>query len=329
MSPELSIVVPIYNSEKYLSRCIDSILQQDCSEIELLLVDDGSSDSSGCICDQYAARDCRVRVFHQSNAGVSTARNVGVEKAKGRFLAFVDSDDWMAPNIYSVMLPFAQKGMLPICQISNASSQTCSSPALPPRKYPVSQFFRFCENFMMNSPVNKIFSLEALQRYGIRFRHDLSLGEDLIFCLDYLPHCSGIVDVPDSCYFYNHDNTESLSQKYRKDFYYSQMCILERIRLSFEELHGDFAEDQGRYYAMALDLLLQSINHQYRRQCTLSEKEKLAFNQSIMDSKLFREALATVGEKVLRWDLRFLYRHASYATIHRYQRFLQWMKNKK
>ncbi len=181
----------------------------------------------------------------------------------------------------------------------------------------------------MNSPVNKIFSVKVLQRHDICFRHDLSLGEDLIFCLDYLPHCNGIVDIPDACYFYNHGNTESLSQKYRKDFYYSQTCILERIRLSFEELHGDFAVADEQYYAMALDLLLQSISHQYRQQCTLSEKEKLAFNQSIMDSDLFREALATVGDKVLRWDLRFLYRHASYATVHRYQSFLKWLKNKK
>ena len=329
MSIELSIVVPIYNSEKYLSRCIDSILLQDYSEFELLLVDDGSSDSSGYICDQYAERDCRVRVFHQSNTGVSAARNVGIGHAKGKFLAFLDSDDWVAPNIYTIMLPFAQKGLLPICQLSNASSETNSSSMLPIREYPVSQFFRFCKDFTMNSPFNKIFWVETLQRYDIRFRHDLSLGEDLIFCLDYLPHCMGIVDIPDAYYFYNHDNTESLSQKYRKDFYYSQTCILERIRRSFEELQGDFAAVHDRYYAMALDLLLQSINHQYRQQCMLSEKEKLAFNQSIMDSKLFQEALATVGDKVLRWDLRFLYRHASYATIHRYQSFLQWLKNKK
>ena len=181
----------------------------------------------------------------------------------------------------------------------------------------------------MNSPVNKVFSVETLQRYGIRFRHDLSLGEDLFFCLDYLPHCSGIVDIPDFCYFYNHDNTESLTQKYRKDFYYSQTCILERIRLSFEELQGDFTSIHERYYAMALDLLLQCINHQYRQQCMLSEKEKLTFNQSIMDSKLFREALAAIGDKVLRWDLRFLYCHASYATVHRYRSFLKWLKNKK
>lgn len=91
--PLISVIVPVYNTEKYLRRCIDSILTQTFSDFEILLVDDGSTDSSGAICDEYAKKDQRVRVFHKENGGVSSARNLGLDKAKGEWIAFVDSDD--------------------------------------------------------------------------------------------------------------------------------------------------------------------------------------------------------------------------------------------
>ena len=91
----ISVIVPVYNTEKYLDRCIQSILAQTYSNFELLLVDDGSTDSSGAICDKYAEQDSRVRVFHKVNGGASTARNMGLDNAKGEWIAFVDSDDWI------------------------------------------------------------------------------------------------------------------------------------------------------------------------------------------------------------------------------------------
>ena len=94
-TPSISVIVPIYNSDKYLQRCIDSILSQDFEDFELLLIDDGSTDNSGDICDKYAEKDMRVRVFHKKNGGVSSARNLGIENAKGEWVVFIDSDDWV------------------------------------------------------------------------------------------------------------------------------------------------------------------------------------------------------------------------------------------
>ena len=95
MNPKISVIVPVYNVEKYLRRCIDSILSQTFSDFELLLIDDGSKDKSGDICDEYVAKDVRIKVFHKANAGVSSARNLGLDKAKGEFIFFVDSDDFL------------------------------------------------------------------------------------------------------------------------------------------------------------------------------------------------------------------------------------------
>lgn len=103
-SLKISVIVPVYNTEKYLRRCIDSILAQTFTNFELLLIDDGSEDTSGKICDEYAKKDARVRVFHKENCGVSSARNLGLENACGSYITFVDADDWIDERMYEEML---------------------------------------------------------------------------------------------------------------------------------------------------------------------------------------------------------------------------------
>lgn len=107
MNPLISIIVPVYNVEKYVQQCIESILNQTYKQIEVILVDDGSLDRSSVICEEYAFMDPRVKVIHKENGGLSSARNVGLDKAKGKFIGFVDSDDWIDNNMYESMLHLA------------------------------------------------------------------------------------------------------------------------------------------------------------------------------------------------------------------------------
>lgn len=112
----LSVIVPVYNVERYLPRCVDSILAQTYQNLEILLVDDGGADASGKICDDYAAKDPRVQVIHKTNGGLSSARNAGLDAARGEYLAFVDSDDWIEPDAYAYMLTLARKyGVKLVC----------------------------------------------------------------------------------------------------------------------------------------------------------------------------------------------------------------------
>jgi glycosyltransferase involved in cell wall biosynthesis len=104
LMPKLSIIVPIYNKEKYLVECIESVLTQTYSDFELILVNDGSTDSSGEICDRYAVRDSRVKVCHKTNGGVSSARNAGVDVSSGEYLGFVDADDMLVSRMYEVLV---------------------------------------------------------------------------------------------------------------------------------------------------------------------------------------------------------------------------------
>jgi len=106
-NPLISIIVPVYKVEDYLSRCVDSLLDQTYDNLEIILVDDGSPDSCGAICDAYAARDCRVRVIHKENGGLSSARNAGIDVARGDYLGFVDSDDWVDVHTYEWLITMA------------------------------------------------------------------------------------------------------------------------------------------------------------------------------------------------------------------------------
>jgi len=104
MDGVISVIVPVYNVAGYLPQCLDSILQQDYEKLEVILIDDGSKDNSGAICDDYAAKDSRVKVIHQKNAGAAAAKNAGLRIATGEYLSFVDSDDWLEPNVYGYMV---------------------------------------------------------------------------------------------------------------------------------------------------------------------------------------------------------------------------------
>jgi glycosyltransferase EpsJ len=138
--PVISVIVPVYRAEATLARCVDSILSQTFRDFELLLIDDGSPDHSGGLCNQYAAQDSRVQAFHKENGGVSTARNLGLYKAQGTYIAFVDSDDWLEPDYLDVLyhLVTDQNADSAGCAHNNVSPSGAVQPeagALPPGVY--------------------------------------------------------------------------------------------------------------------------------------------------------------------------------------------------
>ena len=138
--PTISVIVPVYRAEAFLRKCTDSILQQTYTDLELLLIEDGSPDESGALCDAIAAEDDRVRVFHKENGGVSSARNLGLEHATGTYIAFVDSDDWLEPNALELLLRALETGRADAAgcghyNVTADGQRTPESPALPGGSY--------------------------------------------------------------------------------------------------------------------------------------------------------------------------------------------------
>ena len=221
--PKISVIVPVYNVEKYLKRCVDSILNQTFTDFELILVDDGSPDNCGKICDEYADKDMRVIVIHKQNGGVSEARNKGIEFAVtnsgSEFITFVDSDDYVHEK-YLEFLSERDEFDLSVCGVVRFNNEGL---IIPPRKREqklISQPFSYYNIYKTNnmfSPYNKLFRANILKDNNIRFPNTFSWGEDGIFVAKYLIYVKKICILEYAGYYYFENGCGSLSTKIRCD----------------------------------------------------------------------------------------------------------------
>lgn len=196
-SPRISVIVPVYNAEKYLARCVESILRQDFTDFELLLVDDGSKDKSGLICDEYAQKDQRVRVFHKKNSGVSSARNIGLDCAKGSHVCFIDSDDYILKD-YLAQLVLCNADFA--CCGNKTIDKTNRETIYPEMKIGKADIGECLSNLIANYPIGvpwgKMFRMDILKKYNIKFDEKLFVGEDHVFVQQYLMYCQTLQFIP-------------------------------------------------------------------------------------------------------------------------------------
>ena len=190
-NPKISIIVPVYNVEQYLPRCIDNILNQSFADLELLLIDDGSKDKSGAICDEYAAKDSRIRVYHKENGGVSSARNIGLENARGEWLAFIDGDDEITEGYFNIRQEHEGVDVIikPYSVVNADGRVTCHNnelSILTGRE----KIFRYYVQKRNNALWDKIIKRKTVGTK--RFNTNVSIGEDFLFFLSVLPNVNSI-----------------------------------------------------------------------------------------------------------------------------------------
>ena len=229
--PKISVIVPVYNVEAYLGRCVDSILGQTFTDFELILVDDGSKDTSSAICDEYAKKDERITVIHKENAGVSAARNTGLDVACGEYIMFVDSDDYIHTKMFEKMLLYMQNGVdLVISSIQMVTKYAKTEHFLTSKEYISSELLcdysaekipRMC----VCAPWCKLYQKHLIENNRIRFDTSMSLGEDTCFNMEYLKVCNRIATTEDILYYYMRDNEESLFTKFQKNSYEQQYKV--------------------------------------------------------------------------------------------------------
>lgn len=207
---KVSIIVPVYNAKGTIRRCVDSILGQDFTDFELILADDGSTDGSGAICDSYADADSRVRVIHKENSGVSDTRNRGLAEAKGEYIQFLDSDDWITPEATKLFV----RGMEhEDCDMVIASFYRVIGKRVSIKGDIQKEGLLSRENFadeMMDNPAdfyygvlwNKFFRREIIEKYHLRMDPKISWCEDFLFNLEYLVHCRNIYVLQAPVYYY-------------------------------------------------------------------------------------------------------------------------------
>lgn len=205
---EISCIIPIFNGAQFLSRCIDSILNQSFRNFELILVDDGSVDDSWNICEKYASRDDRIRIFHRNNHGVSSARNFGLEKAIGKYVCFVDCDDWVDEN-YLLLLHKAIDEPDADCARCNhieIFSNHSEEKDYPPETDCVTNINRLLVDELPGMVWNRLFKREFLLGSGITFDENIGYGEDAIFVARMYMATDRIVSLEEKLYHYNRCN---------------------------------------------------------------------------------------------------------------------------
>ena len=220
---DISVIIPIYNVEQYLKRCIDSVLHQENVSFEIILVDDGSTDSSGKICDEYAARHSEIKCIHTSNAGPSTAKNIGYDIATGNYIAFIDSDDEIKPDMFSQMLQsgYQHNADIVCCNYIQIDEEgNISHTEHTGQEYVLSQDEALkailIKDKIYSQCWTKIYKRATMQKNSIRNTEGLKTEEDFIYNIQAFACCKIVCIVDKPLYIYTH-RSKSLSKDYYRD----------------------------------------------------------------------------------------------------------------
>lgn len=296
--PQISIIVPVYNVETKLRSCLDSILAQTYKNFEVILVNDGSTDESSKICDEYANKYKQVRVLHQKNQGASAARNIGITNAKGDYVAFCDSDDivssrWIE-HLYNSM---DNEKTFPKCCFVTHEKELGKKINIPDsmiNKIESRMFYKLEQNGIAGFLWNSLYSRKVLQENEILLREQVEKGdynEDLIFNMDYVKHMEtiSIIRQGDYCYRVRED---SLSKRYQKN-YYDKFSEKNRLWIEYVQKNSPELEKTAKIemYQKLLYHGIVALRQEVQELKLSSFIQKYKKFQSIMNDEQFQKSL--------------------------------------
>lgn len=311
--PTVSIIVPVYNAENYLHKCINSLLSQNFSDFELILVNDGSKDKSGEICDEYAKNDNRIKVIHKENGGVSSARNRGLDEAQGKYIMFCDSDDYIKEEFCAPLLNLANddEDCLVLAGITEINDQGKTKDDLC-AKFSEGESAtltngEFCDLYielnlnskflLMNMPYNKLFSRSVIEKNHLRFDTKISYNEDFIFNIMYLDKVSTVKIYNKSIYNYYLDAPGSLCKKYvpnMDEVYRIKEDILKKVIVDKASNQQDALRV---WYTFVFDDTNRAINNTFSPSNPATKREKTKYCTRLIRNKRFRKALKYANTK--------------------------------
>ena len=310
-----SVIVPIYNNEKYLPRCIDSILSQTFYDFELILVDDGSTDNSGLICDEYAEKDKRIHVYHKSNGGVSSARNLGLDNAVGKYVVFIDSDDYLDSNylesfVYCESVDIIIVGYV----IEDENGEIVAEKRYNYDTFTNNQFADAFVSGLFNYVWGKAFRKSVITRSFAHFDERLNVSEDTVFVVDVLSKVQKICVLESQGYHYIKYSHETLTNRF------SMIELIDSIEASneviFEHTIPIFNTESSRNVTMRIGKFYSQII------CELINREevKKTFMRNLFSKKWFRKTLQYADEIYCDESAKFraLLKTKSYLLVYTY-----------
>ena len=282
MSPAISVIVPVYKAEKYLDRCVKSILEQTFQDFELILINDGSPDACPAMCDAYAAQYPCVKAIHSPNRGVSSARNLGLKAAQGKYVKFVDSDDYLGPDHLKTLFEAAERSGASwvwgrqTWVTKNGMGKEQFSGVLDgiaelTKEQAMKAFRRLYFAKVLFSVWNKLYIRENIQK---RFNETMDMGEDVVFNLEYLVSLDGTIAVIDNAdYFYNRLNEQSalvIFQNYQAN---SFLCFMNAVKEALACREG--ANQNGIYKSIYMEQLIFETQYMIYRNKGKIRRQKL------------------------------------------------------
>ena len=297
--PKLSVIVPVYNTEKYLRECIDSILAQTFTDFELILVDDGSGDSSGAICDEYAAKDPRIQVIHQQNGGATVARRSGVRAAQGEYVTFVDSDDWIDKDMYRIMLAWEPADIL-ICNMYKYTNtglheiKCCIDPGGYDTEALMAKFcsamlfdYDQCQPALPPSLCNKLIRTSIVRNVIDHVSESITYGEDALCSYACILDAERIYLTDQRLYYYR-VNPESVSNVYNRQMFATLIALGKELeRLLTGRNHGL----QSQVYGYLARNALEGIRNELLYHTGAAWKEKKDRVTRFVEDPLIRNSL--------------------------------------
>lgn len=295
-NPLVSIIIPVYNVEKFLPQCLDSVVNQTYNNIEVILINDGSPDGSDAICQDYANQYNKINYIKRENAGASATRNYGIGIAKGDYIFFLDSDDYLKEDCIAIMVDAAKAGQLVATGylIDDEYSRTVFAPQQNSGSYDSikSYLLDFHKYFAtkFNFSWGKVFRKDIIDQYNIRFPEDCALSEDVLFNIAYYKHCDkGVLLLEDKGYYYRQSDSSTLSKKFNPKMFEWNERAYSTIRDYLVENGVMTNQNRTHFYSNVLGNLLYSTEL-LCLQSHVGRSEKLKLIRTYSNTIIAKEA---------------------------------------
>ena len=292
---KISVIIPIYNAESFLNECLVSIQNQTFTDYEVWLIDDGSTDNSGTICDKFATQNEQFHVIHKQNEGVSSARNTGLEKAKGEWICFIDADDTVENEYLSTLYQVVnnQKDLLIIQGFKTfLPDNTYIDKCFTDQLYNSSEIYKTFQDLNINRcgyPFAKLYNTEIIHQNHIRFIESIHYAEDVMFMLTYLCHCSAIQTINGMNYnYYVRRNVKSLSKRIFsfESEYTCYQTYLTQIEVLRQKFNMPKEALKKVYNVISEYLIRRSVGALYQKQTRKPQTERLTILKNITPEQI-------------------------------------------
>ena len=298
--PKVSVIIPVYNVEKYLNRCIESVVNQTYTNLEIILVDDGSPDNCPQMCDEWASKDCRIKVIHKENTGAGLARNAGIENATGDYITFVDSDDYIALETIEKCIKVLLNNGSQLVMFGRTDVPYNGIPVKKPIKTDKLLFkdedvirdvlpgLFISERGFGVGVCGKVVDLKLIKSHGLRFNSEREiLSEDAFFLLELFSYLTSVSLIPENYYYYV-QNENSFSRTYKKNYQaMNDNFIIRSIELCKKLGYSEkiITYLKARYQIYSLAGMKQIVA------CRLTDSQKNCELKAVISNKILRDTL--------------------------------------